>query len=111
MTLKASMEWQASAASSAVIVALAVTTTLYFFCRWIMSMCYRCPLRKLCWLAAAGLTLLALATEAEGGQTIPAGFDLFATLPGDASVTIPGIGVIPLEGATDFSVPAVPLTP
>ena len=50
----------------------------------------------------AALSLLAPAAAVAG--TITANADAFQTLPGDASLTLPGIGVVPLEGA-EFGAP------
>ena len=51
-------------------------------------------------LAALAFTLPAAARAAQ----VPANADAFQTLPGAASVTLPGIGAVPLEGA-EFSAP------
>lgn len=63
--------------------------------------------------SAAGLAMAAiLAPGAEAG-TVPAGVDAFQTPPGATQVTLDfGAGpvLIPLEGATDFSIPPRPLT-
>jgi hypothetical protein len=48
--------------------------------------------------------------SAAAADVIPANADAFQTLPGSAGITLPGIGLIPLEGATEFSTPTIPLT-
>jgi len=54
-------------------------------------------------LAAVGAAALLAPAVAMAGQ-IPAGEDAIQTKPGDASVILPGIGLVPLEGA-EFSAP------
>src|SRR5260370_37743803 len=60
-------------------------------------------------LAAVGAAALLAPGVAMAGL-VQAGEDAIQTKPGDASGVLPGLGLIPLEGATDFSSPARPLT-
>ena len=60
-----------------------------------------------CRTTAIGATALALAftlPAAARAAQVPANADAYQTLPGAASVTLPGIGAVPLEGA-EFSAP------
>jgi hypothetical protein len=78
-----------------------------------MSRTFRCRALPSAILAVFAAGALIAGAQARAG-TIGANADAFQTKPGDASVVLPGLGLIPLEGA-EFSPagtdPHYPLTP
>jgi hypothetical protein len=68
-----------------------------------MSRTYRCRAKSSAIVAMFAAGALVAGAQAKAG-TIGANADAFQTMPGDASVTLPGLGLIPLEGA-EFSPP------